>query len=557
MSAMIILLAIISALCQGRPSYADSPDAPDEGSRKSSAPDIRTERHVKALAAGRLYRPHSSRTTSATYGTWKTDCYTCHDLHGTSTGSNLSMIRQKLLYSTATTTVDFSAKPQGYAANASPWNGICEVCHTRTAYYRKDGGQRYDHGHTGQYCTTCHPHSDGFKPVGGSCLDCHNTPQGSRRAAGSEFSHIADNHAHLSAATGGVSDADCTVCHDQTTHRDGYVDLYDPDGGSNYRFATVSDLSSDPDLSDFCMNCHDSDGARRSSTPMNPFGSGNQPPNIAASFGGTATSSRMPGSQLRGYTKPNTHHDLSSSDQARSGGKVECTSCHNAHLSSQATTLANPDDLTQTMAYSTVGEKVAFCLACHDHQSTPQGVTQPPSMLDARGWMTETGNAWSNGNAKVHGGATMRGVGPSSPSAYGYLSTPGDRQIPLGVDGRTAVPPGGISLACDVCHDPHGSTYTDRSWNGNVYALRNVISSEYQQYDNGSEDGIGRWLWPQTPYIAPTSSYVTKVRQDPTDDTMTDFCRTCHSVGPMYHFWGLCFGCHTGHRKGWELRGSF
>ena len=53
----------------------------------------------------------------------------------------------------------------GAGGTDSTPNGICQVCHTQTRYWRSDGtvsiGPSAGH-HSGENCTTCHPHDLGF-----------------------------------------------------------------------------------------------------------------------------------------------------------------------------------------------------------------------------------------------------------------------------------------------------------------------------------------------------------------------------------------------------------
>lgn len=50
-------------------------------------------------------------------------------------------------------------------------NGICQVCHTQTNYWRADGtGTEHN---TGRDCLGCHDHGDGFKA---NCSACHGNP---------------------------------------------------------------------------------------------------------------------------------------------------------------------------------------------------------------------------------------------------------------------------------------------------------------------------------------------------------------------------------------------
>ena len=59
-----------------------------------------------------------------------------------------------------------------FADAVAPADGICQVCHTKTAYWKADGtGTSHN---SGAKCTTCHPHSEGFKASG--CDQCHGYP---------------------------------------------------------------------------------------------------------------------------------------------------------------------------------------------------------------------------------------------------------------------------------------------------------------------------------------------------------------------------------------------
>ncbi len=54
-------------------------------------------------------------------------------------------------------------------------NGICQVCHTQTKYFRKNAAV-LDQGHptpAGVKCVTCHNHQVGFRPT---CNNCHGNP---------------------------------------------------------------------------------------------------------------------------------------------------------------------------------------------------------------------------------------------------------------------------------------------------------------------------------------------------------------------------------------------
>ena len=123
-------------------------------------------------------------------------------------------------------------------------------------------------------------------------------------------------HAHYGAELSGAA---CTVCHSQTTHMDGYVDLIDPDSGSLYRFVKTSDLTSDPDVSDFCAHCHDADGAARLPSPLDPFG------NVDVNYGGAVSvditaGTGTPGATITGGPPSGAPRATTSGARALSGG---------------------------------------------------------------------------------------------------------------------------------------------------------------------------------------------------------------------------------------------
>lgn len=58
----------------------------------------------------------------------------------------------------------------GVSDDATP-DGICQVCHTQTKYWRSDGTLTAHND--GKNCTFCHSHEDGFRPA---CNACHGEP---------------------------------------------------------------------------------------------------------------------------------------------------------------------------------------------------------------------------------------------------------------------------------------------------------------------------------------------------------------------------------------------
>ena len=91
-------------------------------------------------------------------------CTQCHDPHGT---DNIRLIRDVIhtVVQGTDRSVHFDSldgRVDGsFASASSPGTGLCEVCHTRTQFYRADGSGA---PHYVLPCTNCHPHAVGFAP---------------------------------------------------------------------------------------------------------------------------------------------------------------------------------------------------------------------------------------------------------------------------------------------------------------------------------------------------------------------------------------------------------
>ncbi|MFC1669571.1 hypothetical protein ACFL20_04210 [Spirochaetota bacterium] len=220
---------------------------------------------------------------------------------------------------------------------------------------------------------------------GAGCVACHSVSQGSRRGVSLEFDSSSQN-SHFGQ---NLDNNACLVCHDQSTHMDGWVDLFAQDEEyteafnsslvSIYRFQQVQNLSQEYDLSNFCIGCHDSDGATRlGANALDPFNKGNSYSmlsstiNIAERLSGTLQWVEMYGSGLgaRGtQRRVNSHHDINYDDQMWSGSRVECYNCHGAHSATKTRPLVDPFDTSRPWDYNpgngTASQINSFCLSCH------------------------------------------------------------------------------------------------------------------------------------------------------------------------------------------------
>ncbi len=248
------------------------------------------------------------------------DCGSCHEVHNqfdfvttdTHSGvsdSNVGWIRPNTIkYITGALEPGLFQANTGFFAwddDNSPWNGICQTCHTQTDRHRNSAAVAHSHEMpTPSTCTACHTHEgeaavdeDGFKPSCGFAK-CHDTTQATRRAVVGEFV-LASHHV----AGGSVTGDDCWVCHyeavDIDYHRDNTVDLRDPDDGTASTLISFSTFSRDINTdvlelevidvqNNFCMKCHDSDGATAtnySGNALQPFSAADRDvPNVFDRF---------------------------------------------------------------------------------------------------------------------------------------------------------------------------------------------------------------------------------------------------------------------------------
>ncbi|MBI5836462.1 MAG: cytochrome c3 family protein [Candidatus Eisenbacteria bacterium] len=272
-------------------------------------------------------------------------CLRCHEMHSWS--GNLQLVRatintpnsgpRAVLFRSHTGTNSF-------ADGDGTYNGVCEVCHTRTYYHRNNSSG--DHFHNASTdCTACHPHPF-FHPTGGTCLDCHNRTQpflaGDYRrqvvvaeGVGGDFI-LPSHHVTDGSTTQVVSASDCVVCHDQSQHRSftGGVGvlLRDADGGAPIGFdGTAASLEA------FCVNCHDGGHAA-------PFLDGRPAVNVAGMWAGA------------------THHTAG----------VTCAQCHgNGHGNPNAKMLLAATALRDNTTYSTFA--YSLCWMCHSEQKIING----------------------------------------------------------------------------------------------------------------------------------------------------------------------------------------
>jgi hypothetical protein len=153
------------------------------------------------------------------------------------------------------------AGANSFADGNTTYDGVCEVCHTKTKYHRNNsdsGDEDHVHGPNATNCKTCHKHANGFMHGGGAgsgCEACHGHDAGYEYQAGL-FSQGAGTFQSHSTHTENDDDdgkgpfIGCADCHD-TDHFPYFKSGADGDGDGMYSLAET----------DVCNNCHSPGGA--------------------------------------------------------------------------------------------------------------------------------------------------------------------------------------------------------------------------------------------------------------------------------------------------------
>ncbi|MHC4159900.1 MAG: hypothetical protein ACYSSO_12560, partial [Planctomycetota bacterium] len=325
------------------------------------------------------------------------DCGSCHEIHNpgstdTQSALNLSRVRgntAKYIIGALEPAI-FESRPTDFAYDTAnpPYNGICQSCHSSISRHTNDAWDEStnsaadnSHGMVGGVagdCISCHPHEDAFAGSGGGCTDCHGSVKGSRRAVTGEFS-LTSHHI----LAGSVTDADCEVCHAEVygtsnhgTGGTGLIDLRNPvDGTALTGFTQFTSSEYTYVQDNFCLKCHDGNGAEYLTSPANPlrpFSSdiGYDVPNV---FDALSTSNIFY-HPVRGAGS-NTFCNATTMEPGMDGAILTCFDCHtaNGHGSSNQRALIDPIDFatmesTTDIANLPVGMGATvntFCLRCH------------------------------------------------------------------------------------------------------------------------------------------------------------------------------------------------
>jgi subtilisin-like proprotein convertase family protein len=380
---------------------------------------------------------HNGTTAPAEESHRGLSCTTCHNPHHQEQERTYGSAYSKLVRAAVggkQVKLMASSGPNSFADGDAVRDGICEVCHTTTAYHRADGGGAPHN--EGADCTTCHSHDLGFSAGAGgtNCLGCHQGPMGSRRAVAPDFAGPKPHHPLTYDGAGDLgtpADNNCLVCHNDypDLHANGVVNLRSvPDSsgaqadwaGSNpspwcltchdgnnpdpqYRLGgqTATNKSSyftganahqaGPGLSDGCQACHDqSNGHTQPVQFYSNFYLDDKEENMCYGCHGGGANVSTGGRYMEnirvafaGGSVTSRSRHANAGDLGTSDGHVFCRDCHDPHLLNHTTNiLIDPQNITQPWA----GTMNDFCGRCHDGTKAPApshtGVTLSASCTD-------------------------------------------------------------------------------------------------------------------------------------------------------------------------------
>jgi predicted CxxxxCH...CXXCH cytochrome family protein len=327
-------------------------------------------------------------------------------------------------------------------------NGDCDKCHNSPP-------ASHNQGLLIGNCNGCHDHvavngtfADATKHINGTlemqvgCTNCHATAQGSapvRRAVMSEFG---STWGHMKSGRGQVTDADCCVCHMEgnasdgsinTSYHgasvgDGKIDLRDPDLGTainlgaDYQFSR--DLGSNviesnvTTIQNFCLKCHDANGANHTSarvtggTATNPWNDGATILNVDAHFATTNASFHpVKGVQNGAYAASANTMEIPWNTTTHK--LITCFDCHagsNATGVQASTVVAHGGGVTLRKPYDKVaGAATQLCVVCH--KSTVYWTTTAHKLATGFSAFNATNNDATFANSGYHGAGSTYNSG--------------------------------------------------------------------------------------------------------------------------------------------------
>ncbi len=321
-----------------------------------------------------------------------------------------------------------SSGPNSYADGDSTLDGICQVCHTRTAHFRNDGGgadqlhrnasRESPDGVAGESCTSkCHQHAGGFGHGKGDtrvelCIECHGHEPGTYYMVDGRYPYNPADASRLSLQPSRGFGS--TAAH--STHTESWIDAGDGWGETVPAGAGADDRRGPGIYCDSCHDIHDMP-AFRSGTDRNEDG------RITLDETDVCDDCHSPGGSYNGVDS--VGDSVGAKDNWLSGGVYRADN-----------TTLKPG-------------KEKWCAGCHDEW---QPTAPAASRIDTARWDAAAGIA--------------RGIDVVAPpvigdedapynygTGWGFYKTghglPSDQKIPS--SGGTKPGPG---VECNDCHDP-------------------------------------------------------------------------------------------------------
>jgi hypothetical protein len=413
-------------------------------------------------------KTHSSKTMGDGYGNWDLDCWSCHNPHtqeqNLEYGSNYGKYIKKnfiSLFGGATAikeinpadpgpyysptgtlrevtsdSVKFTGDTEFVDGDGLAADDICQVCHENTSKYNTSTAMNThpDYGpdsQPGGKCTSCHLHSDGFKPsatgqghethLGGvngphiDCVDCHGAYDPPLFADGNDL------------ATTTV----CDNCHSAGGSYDG-VDDVAVGAKNNWPNGVYSGGVLASGKERWCDTCHDE-----------------SPANSKADGSGVSARNALGDNATYGFYQ--TGHGVNVN--------IDCQQCHSPRMPHIDHVYTPVLDVIQTTYNPTnyrlyVGKGLLLpydgtnaagnhelCFSCHDQADVWQngGGTNPPA-VPTTNFRTD------------HAGAAGYGSGWNNHHTINHRS----------------------GANCIFCHDPHGTTATRMTHDARIGSYRNT-----------------------------------------------------------------------------------
>ena len=446
------------------------------------------------------------------------ECYDCHSAYRPMDAADVAKTASyHHVMGTSTLAYTGGMAPNTGSYPTSTTDLFCASCHTDHNYFNaaKGANLRIAISDASGANATNTDFIDGGSY--GICLSCHTASLGKDRTnqasvtdpttrtvsvVATAYAGSAHDYSVTSSYGAAASDvfrANCSKCHNDEQTKD-----YQ---SSTYRFGTHSsaarrilsgfgqDPVTDPMGEDSCFHCHTTVGSGVNGV-FKPLARRD----VYGAAGSVMTT--LSETVYESLTAWNSSHPV--------GAQVLCENCHNPHAVSDTTRTSDPDNTAVGLGYGSTGQKVTFCLRCHDG-SAPVYVN---------------GNV-SGSYTYVPGTVTIDpgDAADANKSAYGARG----HWTANGSIGSAE------TKACDACHDNHGSNAPKLLGSFDATAEMNMVNG-VQVFSNNNSicyacHAAASTGFPYAPFSRTASGY-------PSDGTWPG--QTTYTVVYTVRAHGLC-----------------